>query len=86
MQQNIGHAGAMGFSSAPTDKMLQTVGLNTSTVMLGLMIIFLVASFAHEWASNQRESRVYRAVYRLVIVGVSLACAALLILNYQGMN
>lgn len=84
MQEKVSHVGASGFSSAHTDKMLETVGLNTSVVMLGLLLIFLGASFAHEWATKQRKSRLHRAVYRLLIVSVSLACAALLILNYQG--
>uniref|UniRef100_A0AB39CDK8 Uncharacterized protein n=1 Tax=Pseudomonas phage HRDY3 TaxID=3236930 RepID=A0AB39CDK8_9VIRU len=88
MQEKTGHVGAtVEFSSAPSDKLLEKhVGLNTSSVMLGLLLIFLFASFAHEWASKQRKSRLHRAAYRLIIVSVSLACAGLLIYNYQGMK
>jgi quinol-cytochrome oxidoreductase complex cytochrome b subunit len=74
-----------GTSTAHTDKMLQdNIGLNTTEVVLGLMVIFIVASLVLSWADKQRQSRILRAVVRTIVIAVSLCCTTLLVVQYTG--
>jgi len=84
-QTNSSHVGIT--TSAHTDKILhEQIGLNTSQVVLGLMIVFIVASLSLSYADKQRQSRIHRAVVRVITVAVSIACTALLVLNYNTGN
>lgn len=74
---------ALTVNTEHTDKILhEHLGLNTSQFVLGIMVVFILASLSLSWADSLRQSRLHRAAVRIITVSVSLACAVLLTLNY----